>query len=151
PALLDEAGLGPALKVHLEQVARRSGLQAELQMSATLTRVAPAVETACFRIAQEALTNVLRHAQASSLEVRLSQTEKMLSLSIRDNGVGCDKELALQRAQRGESLGWSGMRERAALVGGQIEFFSAPGEGTEIQASFPLRIRPADKTKPPEV
>ena len=96
------------------------------------------IETACFRIAQEALANVVRHARARSVTVQLWREGPSLHLKVRDDGVGFG--LAGARATRNHvaCLGLVGMEERALLVGGRIEIQSAPGRGTEVHAWFPL-------------
>jgi len=96
------------------------------------------VETACFRIVQEAMTNALRHAEASRLGVTLRVVNGELVLSVRDDGRGFDLAAAAGRAARGESAGLSGMEERAQLAGGRLEMNTAPGRGTEVRALFPL-------------
>jgi signal transduction histidine kinase len=96
------------------------------------------METACFRIAQEAITNVLRHAAARNLWVRLFTADGRLALSVRDDGTGFDLEAARRRAAAGASLGVVGMEERAALESGTFELRTAPGQGTLLLATFPL-------------
>jgi signal transduction histidine kinase len=96
------------------------------------------VETACFRIVQEAMTNVVRHAGASRLAVALRVVDGALVLSVRDDGNGFDLATAARRAARGESAGLSGMEERAQLAGGRLEMNTAPGRGTEVRVLFPL-------------
>jgi signal transduction histidine kinase len=97
------------------------------------------IETECFRVAQEALTNVVRHSQARNVKLKLSHRNGRLHLSIRDDGVGFDVAALRQEAVRGASLGLLSMEERTALAGGGLEFNSAPGGGTEVRAWFPLR------------
>jgi signal transduction histidine kinase len=97
------------------------------------------VETTCFRVVQEALTNVIRHAQAQRVSIELRQGQEGLELSIRDDGRGFDVERALQHAAGGASLGLLGMQERVQFAGGQIDIQSAPGQGTEIRVSFPAQ------------
>jgi signal transduction histidine kinase len=92
------------------------------------------VETACFRIVQEAMTNAVRHAGARRLAVALRVEDGALVLSVRDDGQGFDPVAAARR----ESAGLSGMEERAQLAGGRLEMNTAPGRGTEVRARFPL-------------
>jgi two-component system sensor histidine kinase UhpB len=96
------------------------------------------VETACFRVAQEAITNVLRHARARNLWLRLFTADGRLALSVRDDGDGFELDAAKRRAAAGGSLGVVGMEERAALAGGSLELRTAPGQGTVLLATFPL-------------
>ncbi len=133
PALLD-VSLPAALEVMVDEIAARGALRCKLETSVPRTlRIRDDVATAAFRIAQEALTNVTRHAQASQIVVTLSQQAHRLLLSVQDNGRGFDPAVADKA-----SLGLSGMRERARSVGGRIEISSTPGQGTVVRASLPL-------------
>jgi signal transduction histidine kinase len=95
------------------------------------------LETACFRIAQEAVTNVVRHARASRVRVELTAREGELRLLIRDDGTGFDLRSA-QNRPADQRLGLLGMQERAAIVVGKLEIRSAPGSGTEVDIQLPL-------------
>ncbi len=97
------------------------------------------IETECFRVAQEALTNVVRHAQAKVVTVELRQKDEQLHLRVHDDGIGFDVAAVREKAVRGASLGLLSMEERAALAGGGLEFNSVPGRGTEVHAWFPLK------------
>ena len=112
----------------------------------------PHLETTCFRIVQEALTNVLRHAQARQVQVEVRQHDAELTLCIHDDGVGFEVAAAQARARQGGGLGVLGMQERAELVRGHLEIVSSPGHGTTIRACFPLpataRVTPAHPTLP---
>ena len=104
-----------------------------------LTERPPArVEIACYRVMQEAITNILRHASASLIRLRLAHNEQFLQIRIWDDGRGFDVDEARRRALSGDSFGLLGMEERAVLAGGGIEFASQPGQGSEIHAWFPL-------------
>ena len=138
PPLLDDLGLVPALRWCLYQQAQRADLRVEFFADPALERVDPAVETACFRVAQEALTNVVRYARAQTVSVELHRTPEALHLVVRDDGIGFD----VMTAEQGASLGLLGMRERVALLAGEMDCKSAPGRGTEIHAFFPVRTRP---------
>jgi two-component system sensor histidine kinase UhpB len=142
PPLLDDFGLVPALRWYLDQQAQRAGLRVEFFADPTLGRIDAAIETACFRVAQEALTNVVRHAGAQMVSVELERTPEALHLVVRDDGIGFDVVKAQQGAQQGASLGLLGMRERVALVGGELDYKSVPGRGTEVHAFFPAQFRP---------
>ena len=104
-------------------------------------RLDPIIETACFRVAQEALTNVVRHARARRVAVELRQKDGQLHLFVRDNGVGFDVAAVREQAVLGASLGLLSMEERATLTDGGLKCKSAPGQGTEIHAWFPLKWR----------
>ena len=138
PTILDDLGLEAALRSHLERSRTRAELELDADISLPHKRLDPAVETACFRIVQEAMTNVVRHAGAHRLAVALRAVDGELVLSVRDDGHGFDPAAAAQRAARGESAGLSGMEERAQLAGGRLEIDAAPGRGTEVRAVFPL-------------
>jgi len=96
------------------------------------------IENTCFRIVQEVVTNILRHAMASNIWVQVVQHEDQLHVSIRDDGRGFDLDLARKNAVSGISFGLLNMEERAALVGGTMEMCSAPGRGTEITVQLPV-------------
>ncbi len=146
PSLLDDFGLAPALEWYVDRQAERSGLTAEFVAEPPEMQLSPALETACFRIAQAALTNVTRHAQAKQVRVELHHTETELRLAIRDDGIGFDVDTVLEHAAQGASLGLLGMRERAQLAGGQIEIESAPMNGTEIRVRFPFPPSAKDRS-----
>ncbi len=105
-------------------------------------RFPPAVELACCRIVQESLSNVLRHARASTVTVSLVQQSVRLELSVRDDGVGFPAEELLAQTGNSGSLGLLGMRERVAAIGGTFLIRSAECAGTEVYASFPLPAEP---------
>jgi signal transduction histidine kinase len=141
PSLLDDLGLVSALRWYVDSQARRAGLAATFSADPPTLRLAAGLETDCFRVAQEALTNVIRHAHATRVEVSLQGTGHGVRLVIRDNGVGFDVAHALAGAGRGESLGLIGLRERVALASGRMEIVSAPGGGAEVRAWFPSESR----------
>jgi signal transduction histidine kinase len=140
PALLDDLGLVAALQSYVKRQAQLAGWAARFEPAAGLLacRLEPELETACFRVAQEALTNVVRHAGARTVGVELHLGERELRLCIRDDGVGFDVAAARSRAASGVSLGVLSMEERVALVGGRFAIRSMPGQGTEVAAEFPL-------------
>jgi signal transduction histidine kinase len=141
PPLLDDLGLVPALRWYLDQTAKRSGLEIHFIAPDKPARLDSKIETACFRVVQEALTNVVRHAHARSVTVELG-LDNGLTARVSDDGVGFDLEAVQQRARNGATLGLLGMQERAALLGGRISFQSDLGKGTEIRASFPASEHP---------
>jgi two-component system sensor histidine kinase UhpB len=138
PPLLDELGLEASLRWYLEREAKRAGLALRLTAAAFDPRPQPVVEITSFRIAQEALTNIIRHARAQMVEVELENENGRLLLTVRDDGRGFDVSDARTRASQGESQGLLGMEERAALAGGDLSIESAPGRGTSIRARIPL-------------
>jgi PAS domain S-box-containing protein len=141
PSMLDDLGLEPALRWYTSRQAALAGLEAEFRVDALADRLDPVVETACFRVAQEALTNVVRHAHARAVAVEMRNQGERLHLFVRDDGVGFDVAALREQAVLGASLGLLSMEERATLTDGGLECKSAPGQGTEIHAWFPLRWR----------
>jgi signal transduction histidine kinase len=138
PSLLDDLGLIAALRWYVDREARRAGLIPEFVADLSETRLPPELETACFRITQGALTNVLRHAQARRIRVELKQRGSELHLTIRDDGIGFEVDTVWRRRASHGGLGLQGMQERALILGGKIEIKSAPARGTEVHVWFPL-------------
>jgi PAS domain S-box-containing protein len=143
PPMLDELGLPAALRWYAARRAHEARLEVDVDVEALLSRLPAEVEVGCFRVAQEALTNVVRHARAQSVYVRLALRDGGVQLVVRDDGVGFEQEIARTRAATGECMGLSGMHERVALLGGRIEMRSAAGKGTEIVVWFSLEARAA--------
>jgi len=139
PSILDDLGLEPALHWYTERQAALVGLSVEFHADQLEQRLDPVIETECFRIAQEALTNVVRHAQAKTVTVELRKEAGQLRLRVHDDGIGFEVAAVREKAVRGSSLGLLSMEERAALAGGGLEFNSVPGRGTEVHAWFPLK------------
>lgn len=136
PPQLDILGLGPTLAWYVSHVVSAAGLTAGLHDESQGIRLHRDIETACFRIAQQAYANVIQHAQAHTLVTRLHQAARQFHLVIEDDGKGFDMEIVT----RADSLGLLGMEERAALAGGSFSFDSIVGKGTVIHATFPLNI-----------
>lgn len=139
PAILDDLGLAAALRHHTDRLARHAGFRASVDVRLGDLRLASELEAACFRLAQEALSNVAHHARASAVEVQVRESDDDLELLVRDDGIGFDPVQAQSGGRSG--IGILGMHERAALVGGRVEIFSVAGEGTTVVARFPLRSR----------
>jgi signal transduction histidine kinase len=138
PSLLDDLGLMAALDWYVTRQGEKLGLVVHFTPVHLEQRPDPAVETACFRVVQEAFTNIARHAQAHHVWVTARRDGDRLLLSVRDDGVGFDPHMARMRAAQGGSFGILGMEERMTLVGSQFAIHSAPGRGTEIVVSVPL-------------
>lgn len=138
PSLLDDLGLVPALRWLVDRHAKNQGLTLRFDADSIHARLPPETESACFRIAQEALTNALRHAGAKRVEVILRDRGGTVELLVRDDGVGFDERTAMKSAVRGESFGLLGMRERAELAGGRLKIVSSRDGGTRVLARFPL-------------
>jgi PAS domain S-box-containing protein len=137
PSVLDDLGLVSALRWYVDRTGQRAGIAAQFTAEVSERRPAPEIEIACFRVAQEALTNITRHAQARHVTVGLREGDGGLELSVGDDGVGFDVRAARERAVLGKSSGLLGMEERVLAVGGRIEIRSEPRRGTEIHATFP--------------
>ena len=136
PPMLDEIGLVPALTWHFERYTTRTRVRVSFRHpEAVVARFPAAVEIAAFRIIQEALTNVARHAGVDLVEVELKTDPKYLKLRIEDKGIGFDPK----SSPAGRSAGITGMRERALLVGGNLTIESATGAGARLMVIIPLR------------
>jgi len=135
PPLLDEYGLGAALGWHAEEYSRRTGLAIEFDDLARsrIRELRPEGAAALFRIAQEALSNIAKHANAKKVRLLLESDEHELALTISDDGAGFDAGAAPSTR-----WGMTAMRERALAAGGQLEIDSAPGRGTTVRAAVPL-------------
>jgi signal transduction histidine kinase len=138
PPQLDQLGLTAALRDLTERVAASGGLDS--QFVAESEDIAPgyAQATAAFRVAQEALTNVVRHAGAKKVVVELRRHERELVVAVRDDGRAFDIDVARARAIKGGSMGLLGMQERVNLAGGWLRVDSQPGKGTSVEAGFPI-------------
>jgi PAS domain S-box-containing protein len=137
PSVLDDLGLPAAMRWYADRFARAGRLEAHLSIG-VLPPLEPGLKTACFRVAQEALTNVDRHARADHVWIDLHVLDGALELSVRDDGTGFDVAAARDRAIHGASVGLLGMQERVALMGGEYEIVRVPAGGTEVRARFPL-------------
>lgn len=138
PLQLDDLGLAAALRSHLDRQAALGGLAPHFEIQEAPVKPGAEIETACFRVAQEAMNNIVRHAAAGNVWLRLFVAGGRLALSVRDDGRGFDVEAAQRRAAGGASLGVVSMEERVALAGGSLHIQSAPGQGTVVVASFPV-------------
>ena len=141
PPALDELGLAAALQWALDRQEGVSAWKIEFAADPLPQRLAQETETACFRVAQEALTNAARHARARKVAVRLRIVGGNLELAVEDDGCGFDQEAVRHRPANRSSLGLISMKERAALAGGRLEIESVHGRGTKVRAVFPLRWR----------
>ncbi len=139
PSVLDDLGLVAALRQYVRTSEERTGLRTRLSTTGfdedADHRLPAPVETALFRIAQEAMTNVARHAQARSVEVRLRRSDGSVALDVRDDGVGF---VSLAGLSPGEHFGMFGMRERARLLGGTFHVTNVSPRGTLVQVRIPL-------------
>jgi signal transduction histidine kinase len=144
PPALDEFGLLPALNRHVRDRVSGSGLRADVQIEGRRRRLPQAVELALYRIAQESLANVQKHARARCVHVRLRFLPDAVRLDVSDDGVGFDPSAPGAAEATRSGLGLAGMRERASIVGGTVEVSSMPGGGTRVSARIPLQPAGAD-------
>jgi PAS domain S-box-containing protein len=136
PTALDDLGLGAAVRLQVEKISEE-GCEVDYEEALGNDRLPTEVETALFRVTQEALTNVRKHAPSARVKISLRQSNNGVQLQVRDWGPGFDPERASDGGGPGERLGLSSMRERVALLGGNLEVRSKPGEGTEVVAEIP--------------
>ncbi len=146
PPHLDDLGLEAAITWLLDQQCEGAELTHSFVVQRLPAEIPDEVRVACFRVAQEAMTNIVRHAAATHVNAELAYAGKKLCFSIADNGHGFDYALAQTASDRGGSMGLLGMQERAALLGGRLEVLSTPRKGTRVAAYFPLRGKPLKKS-----
>jgi PAS domain S-box-containing protein len=135
PSTLDDLGLVPALRSLLDEQGRLASVAVRFSAKNMPENLDPEIQTTCFRIAQEAITNAVRHAMSTQIRVELSHENGNLRLQIRDNGRGFDAES--EQAQT-TGLGLVGMKERAALVGGRTRIVASRGKGATVDVTLPL-------------
>lgn len=136
PTILDDLGWLPAIQVLADGVSKRAGLS--VRVTATFAgRLPAAVEVALYRVVQEALTNITKHAKAGRVSIQVRLSGRVLSCSIRDDGAGFDLG-AVQSDRRRSGLGLIGMRERLSALGGTLSIDSAPGRGTKLRIRLPV-------------
>jgi signal transduction histidine kinase len=139
PSVLDDLGLIPALRWFAESRLEPAGIEVQWEISGAERRLEPEVETALFRIGQEAMTNALRHAEPHRVRLCLDFSPRSVTLCVSDDGEGFEVESVLaHRDESGRGLGLLGMRERVELLGGSFAVESAPGAGAKVQAQVPL-------------
>jgi signal transduction histidine kinase len=137
PAVLDDLGLIPALLAYSKSLAARKRIKIRLTTFAGVESLSDTKRTMFFRVAQEALTNVVRHAQATQAEVVITKVDDAVRMEVRDNGKSFAVETVLH-ARTYRRLGLVGMRERIEMVGGRLVIESEPGRGTIIRAEIPF-------------
>jgi PAS domain S-box-containing protein len=141
PSVLDDLGLAAALRWYVDRFARKAHLKTHLSVD-ELPRLDSTLETTCFRLTQETLTNIVRHAEARHVWFDLHRFGDTLELRIRDDGIGFDVPAAHAHAASGASLGLLGMEERVSLMHGTLKIISDSGDGTEVRACFSIAARP---------
>jgi two-component system sensor histidine kinase UhpB len=137
PKTLDDLGLIPALRWHMGQWSRKLGIASALNVEGWTDRLPAHVETAIYRVIQEALTNVAKHSRATKVQVTLSKANGYLRAVVEDDGVGFEPSKLVEGTSF-KSLGLFGMQERMALVGGSLKLESVPGKGTKVELRVPV-------------
>jgi signal transduction histidine kinase len=137
PTVLDDLGLIPALHSFVKGFSKQSRVHVRLTVYAAVEQLDSVKRTVLYRITQEALTNVARHARASRVDVNIHKLARAVGVTIKDNGQSFEVERVLH-AKKNKRLGLLGMRERVERVGGHLRVESAPGKGTIIRAEIPL-------------
>ncbi len=145
PSALDDLGLAPAISSMLAETARATGITAEFVAAPDLRRADAESETACYRVAAEAVINAVHHAKPRKIAVELRNLDNSIRLHVCDDGSGFEMQ-KIERAADRDRLGVIGMRERAFAVGGSFAINSKPGKGTEVMADFPLSAAPDSLT-----
>jgi two-component system sensor histidine kinase UhpB len=139
PSLLDDLGLAAALRWQAQHRLEAAGVRVDLQIQGEGRRLPPPVETALYRILQEAITNILKYAAAAYVEIDLDLSRRdIVTARIEDDGRGFDRA-DFGPTAHGQGVGIFGMQERANLVGGTLQIDSSPGEGTEVRVSIPIQ------------
>jgi two-component system NarL family sensor kinase len=133
PSILDDLGLEPALRNLLDEFKLRTGILVDLRLSLPAARLNDDIETTLYRVVQEALTNIEKHADASHLLVRSWYSNGLLWLELKDNGCGFDPDDLSPQA----GIGLRNIRDRLELLGGELALESAPGEGTRLCIGLP--------------
>jgi len=147
PTLLDDLGLIPALQAFMKGFMEDTGIRASLKVFAAIEDADGALRTMLYRVAQEALTNVARHAKASQVEVRIESLSGNIRMEIHDDGQGFEVN-GNSSARKHNRLGLLGMRERVEMLGGTFGVDSAPGQATTVRVEIPL---PRLRTKKPSL
>ncbi|HUX61914.1 MAG TPA: PAS domain S-box protein [Ignavibacteriaceae bacterium] len=139
PSILDDLGLIPAVRWFLVRQSERSGINAKVITKPFDEKIPSEIQITCYRIIQEAVTNIIKHSKAKNMTVEINVVANELYLIISDDGIGYDVLSARKLASIGTSIGVLGMQERAEAVGGWLDIFSSNTIGTQIQAIFPLK------------
>jgi signal transduction histidine kinase len=134
PGILDDLGLANAIQWHSNETSRRSDLNFKLNLNDNDGNLSDIIKTQLYRVFQEALTNILRHAEAKNVEVNLKLRKNKLTFEIIDDGIGTTKE----NIDNINSLGIIGMKERVATINGEINFITIPNKGTKIKIVIPV-------------
>jgi two-component system sensor histidine kinase DegS len=138
PMALDDLGLTPTLRKYIQDVEDKTKMHTKFEVVGRDMRLPSGMEVAIFRLVQECVTNALKHAKATSVNLEITFQKQMVKITIQDNGVGFNVELTEARASAGSHFGLMGMRERVELLEGRLDIESAIGEGTRISMLIPI-------------
>jgi signal transduction histidine kinase len=138
PSILDDLGLLPTLEELTADMNRQNGLQAEFRVKGEERRLSSEVELTLFRIAQEALNNVRKHAEATRVVTTVELSDSVVTMKVEDNGKGFEPPTLIDHPTTSGKLGLIGMHERARLLGGSLSVKSAPGAGTRVVVNVPV-------------
>lgn len=144
PSLLDDLGLEAAVTWYAETRLAEAGTRVTCQIKGLQTRLPPQVETALFRVVQEAVNNIAKHAHAKEAQIFLERSDARVVGRIEDNGVGFETAQVLGAKGRGNAVGLAGMEERITLLGGSLRIASHPGAGTRIAFEIPVSLEGTD-------
>jgi signal transduction histidine kinase len=145
PLVLQELGLVAAIRKEAKDLARNTGVKTRVLISDEVGRLAPGTEQAIYRVVQEALHNVGKHAHARNVTVQVSREDRMVRVCVEDDGIG----IQARSSSRGHSFGLAGIKERIATMGGVSRVISAKGKGTRIEISVPAAEPAADTVRSP--
>jgi signal transduction histidine kinase/PAS domain-containing protein len=145
PSLLDDFGLSAAIRSYAHNSLDAAGVEVHVEAAGQEKRLPPEVEIALFRIVQEAIANIARHARAESAYISLEFREKGIAVEIEDDGVGFDHSRGFAAGDGGKGVGLLGMQERAELLGGTIEIDTRPGSGTRVSVEIPVKFEVDDE------
>lgn len=138
PSVLDDLGLGPALEWQAREFSRRTGIPVQVQLEGLPPELPESYRTCVYRVAQEALTNCARHAEASEIRILLHTDAELLSMTVQDDGRGMSPGTDGDPPRRGSGLGLIGIQERVRELGGTVAIYSQPGKGMLLKVSIPL-------------
>ncbi len=147
PSALDDLGLLPALRWYVKEYSQKCGIEVEFHSSGFKDRLPSEMETALYRIVQEALTNTARHGNAHKIRITLQEDENAISASIVDDGTGFDVDAVLRSPVQERRLGLAGMNERAILLDGTLDIHSTPGYGTTVEVRIPILSKKPVRTQ----
>lgn len=139
PTILDDLGLVPAIRWYARSNLEEAGIMVEITANGEVKPLSPQLNSTLFRIAQEAVNNIVRHSNAEKVEIILRQRDEHILLEVKDDGQGFNLASIREKALQLQHLGLLGIQERAELVGGEAKLSSAPGSGTQIIVSVPYR------------